>query len=342
MTQKIIKFDAPELDAIEKSKADQIRATFEPMGKMLSEFETAFNEVVNAAKKEVTRDVTVAAKRLRIEIGKVRISTEKIRKDQKEEYLRAGKAIDGVSNILKWAVSDKEEKLKEIENHFEILEQRKREALQTERVSMLLPYVDDADQRNLYHMDTDVWEAYFHAKKKEYTDRLAAEKKAEEDRIAKEKAEAAERLRIQKEVDRLKAQATEAKKVEEERIRLAKIENEKREKENAIILAEQKAERASFEAKLKAEREEKQRIENELREKQEAERQAKMMEEAKRQAELSKGDAEKVKDLIADLNAIKGKYSFSTPKCVNMYGSVNVLINRVINFIHNKYDTNRN
>lgn len=45
MTQKIIKFDAPELDAIEKSKADQIRATFEPMGKMLSEFETAFGVI---------------------------------------------------------------------------------------------------------------------------------------------------------------------------------------------------------------------------------------------------------------------------------------------------------
>jgi hypothetical protein len=190
MDKTIMKFDAPELNAIEKSKAEQIKSTFEPMAEMLSQFEEAYNNVVTEAKKEITKEVTAKAKRLRLDIGKVRIETEKVRKEQKEEYLRAGKAIDGVSNILKWAVSDKENKLKEIENYFEIQEQKRLEELQAMRVEELSKYVEDAHERDLSSMDCDVWEAYFQSKKREYEDRIAAEKKAEEERIAKEKAEA--------------------------------------------------------------------------------------------------------------------------------------------------------
>lgn len=185
MKNEIMKLDTPELQVIEKSKAEKIKATFEPMAKMLLEFEKAFKEVTLEAEKEITKDVTIKAKRLRIDIGKVRTNTEKVRIAEKEEYLRAGKAIDGVSNILKWAVIDKENELKEIENHFEIQEQKRLEKLQTERVGKLLKYVEDAEDRNLSGMDKDVWQAYFTTKKKEYDDRIVAEKQAEIDRIAK-------------------------------------------------------------------------------------------------------------------------------------------------------------
>lgn len=209
---EIMKFDTPELQVIEKSKAEKIKATFEPMAKMLLEFEKAFEEVKSEAGKEITKDVTIKAKRLRIDIGKVRRDTEKVRIAEKEEYLRAGKAIDGVSNVLKWAVIDKENELKEIENHFEIQEQKRLEKLQAERVGKLLKYAEDAEERNLSDMDNDVWQAYFTTKKKEYDDRIAAEKQAEIDRIAKEKAEAAERVRIRKENELLKKEAEEKEK----------------------------------------------------------------------------------------------------------------------------------
>lgn len=43
---QIVKLEAPELQGLEKSKAEQIKTTFEPMAKMLSEFEDRYNEVV--------------------------------------------------------------------------------------------------------------------------------------------------------------------------------------------------------------------------------------------------------------------------------------------------------
>lgn len=333
----LIKIDAPELGAIEKSKAETIRKTFEPMVRMLSNFEENYNIVLAESKKEITEELTGKAKRLRIDIGKVRIETEKLRKEQKEEYLRAGKAIDGVSNILKWAVTDKENKLKEIEDHFEIQERKRLEELQKSRAEKLSKYVEDAFERNLSDMDEDVWNAYFQTKKKEYGDRIEAEKKAEKERVAREKAEAEERERIRKENERLRKEA-------DERERAAKIEAEKRAKEEAKRKEKEIAERKEYEAKLQKEREERERIEREERQKREkleaelkakaeAEKKAKEEEETRIQSELNKGDADKVKDLINDLETLKNKYSFKSKKNQKIYSDVGILIDKVINHI---------
>jgi len=273
MGQLAIKFDAPELSSIEPSRAEMIRSTFEPMAAMLTEFESAYSEIIAESEKEITKELTGKAKRLRLDIGKVRIETEKIRKAEKEEYLRAGKAIDGVSNILKWAVTDKENRLKEIEDHFVIMERKRLEALQKERVEALSPYVEDAHERDLASMEDDVWNAYLAAKKKEYEDRIEAERKAEEERIAREKAEAEERERIRKENERLKKEA-------EERARLEKIEAEKRAKEEADRKKKEEAERKAREEK---ERKEREAHEAELRKA--AEERAKLEAELKRQEE---------------------------------------------------------
>ena len=115
MENKIIKFDAPELQVIEKSKAEKIIATFKPMAKMLAEFEKAYNNVILESEKGITTDVANKAKRLRLDVGKVRTETRKLKDKQKEYIKLEDKAIMGVHNILIWAVKEKEDKLKEIE-----------------------------------------------------------------------------------------------------------------------------------------------------------------------------------------------------------------------------------
>ena len=337
MKNEIVKLETPELEGLEKSKAEKIKSTFEPMAKMLSEFEAQYNEILSESKKEITKELTAKAKRVRLDIGKVRIETGKLKDKQKEYIKLEDRAIMGVHNILVWAVKEKEDALKEIENHFEIQEQKRLEALQSERAEKLSKYVEDAHERNLSDMDEDVWSAYFAAKKKEYEDRIEAEKQAEKERIAKEKAEAEERERIRKENEKLKKEA-------EERERLAKIEQEKREKEEAERKAKEEAERKereekerkereAYEAKLKAERDEKERMQRELEAKAEAERKAKEEEEARIQSELKKGDSDKVKDLINDLKELKTKYSFKSKKYQSIYNGVSDLIDKVINYI---------
>jgi len=322
----MVVFDAPELQSIEASKAKQIKATFEPMAIMLAEFEDAYMGGINEAGGGITKDVTVKAKRLRIDIGKVRIATEKLRVAQKEEYLKAGKAIDGVSNILKWAIGDKEAKLKEIEDHFQIQERKRLEALQADRVVLLAPYVEDAHERNLSEMEDDVWFIYLGAKKKDYNDQVVAEKQAEEDRIAKEKADAEERERFRAENERLKKEA-------EERERLAKIEADKRAKADAERIAKEEAERKEREETIRKERKAREKLEAEIRGKEEAELKAAQDAEAQIQADLNKGDAAKVKDLVADLGALKTKYSFKSAKNKKMYLNVGESISEIISRI---------
>ena len=339
MENAIIKIDMPELKGIDKSKAEQIRATFEPMVEMLSEFEGAYNRILSEFEQEgISKEITANARRLRIDIGRVRIETDKIRKEQKEQYLRAGKAIDGVSNILKWAVQDKENRLREIEEYYEIQERIRLEQLQSDRAQRLLVYVVDAHERDLSRLADDEFEALFAMKKKEYEDRIAAEKKAEEERIAREKAEAEERERIRQENERLKREA-------EERERIAKAEAAKRAKEEAARELKAKKEREALEAKLKAEREERERIaqqeraererlEAELKAKQDAERKAEAEREAMLQAELNKGDAAKLKDLIADLETLKTKYEFKSKRNKKRYEEVGLLLDKIINHLN--------
>lgn len=288
-TQLTVKLETPELKAIEPSKAEQIRRTFEPMVEMLSGFEETYNEVIEKFKDGITKELTSRAKRLRLDIGRVRIEAEKIRKAQKEEYLRAGKAIDGVNNLLKWAVVEKENKLKEIEDYYEIQEQKRLEALQIERVEMLAPYVEDAEERDLSSMDDDVWSAYYQAKKKAYEDEQEAIRKAEQERIEKERIQKIHNERreqilpyysfwepelhqtnlgqmkdsqFQNILQSLK-QEKEDYDAEQEKIR---IENEKLQKEKA--LAEKKR---AAEEKARKEREEQERKEREEKERKERE-----------------------------------------------------------------------
>lgn len=185
MKNEIVKINAPELQALAESKAEQIKKTFEPMAKMLAEFEKEYSELMKIPLSEMTLDLTQKYKRLRLDIGKVRTETGKLKDKQKEYIKLEDKAIMGVHNILVWAVKEKEDKLKERENYFETQEQQRLEALQLKRAEKLAVYIEDASERNLSGMDDDVWNAYFETKKKAWEDEQAAIKKAEEDQIEK-------------------------------------------------------------------------------------------------------------------------------------------------------------
>jgi len=356
MNNQVVKLDAPELSLIEDSKAAKIKATFEPLVIMLEGFEESYNEVIKEAQEAITLDVTAKAKRLRLDIGKVRIQTAKLKDSEKKEYQRAANAIQGVHNVIVWAVADKESKLKEIEEHFANLETERLSSLQLERVNLLSQYVPDAQERNLSSMEYDVWEAYLAAKKQSYADLLKAERQAEADRLAEIEAERKYRLRMEAENEKLRLEAAENE-------RIAKIEADKREKEYHAreVAAKKEADRQEYEEKLrndqarkenearaakekeeqearllaaKAELDKRQAIEAKLAAKEQAEIEAVEQEAARVQSELNKGDEDKVADLKNDLTALKNKYSFDSVKNKTMYKSVGLLIDKLINHIN--------
>lgn len=322
-----INLDAPELRAIEKSRAKQIQETFEPMVKNLEEFEGEYNDLMKETVEGITEEITRKAKRLRLDIGRVRIETEKIRKDQKAEYLRAGQAIDGVSNILKWAVTEKENKLKEVEHYFEIQEQKRLVSLQIEREKLLAPYIDDANERDLARMDEDVFEAFLERRKIQHQQMIEAERQAELTRQEEERQRKIEEERIRKENARLKREAVAREK------RLAK-ERAEREKEEALLQEQREKE---MQERLDRENELRKKQAEEKAKRLEAERklQAKLkVEEEARELKHSRKDSDKVTRLVLDLAEIEAKYKFRSKANQAMFAQVCKSIKNLIKLIN--------
>lgn len=155
------------------------------------------------------------------------------------------------------------------------------------KVSKVAPEMARTEFEN---MSDETFEMFFAGIEKAYTDKIEAEKKAEQERIEKEKAEIAERERIRKENERLKAEAErkekqladERAKAEAERKKIEEAAKKEREESERKLKAEQEkarieaekaaAEKAKLEAELKAEAD---RKENERKAKEAAEKKAK-------------------------------------------------------------------
>jgi hypothetical protein len=268
MPQELMQIEeVPAKFGLAQSRVDQINSVFLPMMQTLKEQEDAFNAIAAEAKESITADVCKRAKRLRINIGNVRIAVEKARVAEKAEYLQAGKAIDGIANIHKFTVSNKEEQLKAIEDHFENLEREQRAKVAAQREEELaLHGMTETSHLNLGDMDAAIYVTFLAGAKLAHETRLAAEAKMEAERIAKEKADAEERERVAKENAALKAaaeadrkkqeaEAAERKRIEDERIAKEKAEQAKRNRIEDARIAKEKAEQAARDEALRIERE---------------------------------------------------------------------------------------
>jgi len=325
---QVVKFETPEMGAIEPSKARIIKDAFNPMVIMLDEFEQKYNEVIKEKAGGITPVLVAKAKRIRLDIGKVRVATGKLKDKQKEYIKLEDKAIMSVHNLLVWAVTEKEDKLKEIEDHFIIQEKNRLEKLQSDRAEKLSLYLEDAHERKLSDMDEDVWLAYFGAKKKEHEDKIEAARIVENERIETDRKKSLHIKRLSEIkhlaqffdigtflgdmveiewtefVSKIEASKvaydTEQERVKKENERL-KLEAEKAEKDRLETEKVAKKEREELEAKNKLEREKAAKeVEKQLREKQALQRKLDAENKLKEDAENKRIADEKAAKLEAE------------------------------------------
>ena len=321
MKTEIIKVDPKEF-GLKENEVQTIEQAFMPKIAEREGLRNVYAEIIN---KEINPELCKQAKECRLKLVKVRTGIAEIHKTQKAFFLAAGRFVDAWKNKETEPVVQMEENLQAIEEHYERIEAEKRAKLHQERVNELSKYQDQNAfvPGNLGELTDEVWQNYLLGVKTAYEQKIKAEqeaREAEEKRIAEEKAE---QERIRKENERLKKEA-------EEREQLAKLEAEKRAKEEAARAEAEKKEREAYEAELRKEREEREKVERELKAKAEAEAKARAEAEEAKEAELNKGDAEKVKDLIVDLESLKTKYSFKSKKNIKMYSDICILLDKVI------------
>jgi len=197
MSSEMVKVEAVTADtfnevlgSVEESKAQQIKKVFQPMTDMLEGFEKKYAEVMAM---EISPETCKAAKRLRLDIGKVRIEAEKVRKTEKAYFVAAGKAIDGVNNILKFAVVERENSLKEVELYYENLEKKAKEDRLKKREAKLLELDENINLPGfLLDMEDDEFNSYLEGQRSTIEKRL---KQEEEERLQREKIQKQGELR---------------------------------------------------------------------------------------------------------------------------------------------------
>jgi hypothetical protein len=265
---------AVQQEGIEPASAQELLSRFAPV------FAQAKNICKDAAQINVTDATQVStikrARALRLSLRGLRVEADHIRKKLKEDSLRRGKAIQGVYNIIEYAIAPVEERLLEHEQFAERAEAARIEKLKTEREAVLSEYVADLSFYRLGEMSEEAWKQLLAGAKAAHEARIAAELKAEQERVAKAKAEAEERERIRLENERLKKEA-------EQRERALAEERRKAEAERRAAEEKTRKERAAAEAARRAAEE------NARKEREEVERKAR----EEREALLMKAEAEK-------------------------------------------------
>lgn len=328
----------PKEFGLEEKNVKTIQEAFGPKIAEREELNKIYTELI---KGELDMALCVKARELRLKLVKVRTGIAEIHKTQKAFFLASGKYVDSWKNKETEPVSQMEEKLSEIEMHFENIEREEKEALQAERITAVLPYLsEDAkleDLEDYTGMSDDVWDAYLSTKKKNFEEIKAAEKLAEEKRIKEDKEEKErleklrlDNIRLQKEAEEREEKAEKERKAREKAENLAAIERQEAEKKRE---EQARKEREIADKKYEKEREEREKVAAKLQEKEDAEVKAEQERKDAEQAELKKGDEDKIQDLVFDLNELKTKYEFKSTENKSLYEDVCGLIDKVTNYI---------
>ena len=194
MKNQIVKVDPKEF-GLEPQNVTEIEKAFAPKIIERDELAKIYKDLIT---KELTPELSIEAKALRLKLVKVRTGIASTHTTQKAFFLAAGRFVDAWKNKETLPVQQMEKKLKDIEDHFKKQAEEAKKKLQKEREDMISEYIDDANLRDLAEMDQDLWETYLSAKKKDHENKLEGERIAEEKRL---KQEAFDNLKIQRRID---------------------------------------------------------------------------------------------------------------------------------------------
>jgi len=349
---------------LEEKQGKSIELSFSPKVSEKESLTLIYNQLI---KEEISPSLCAKANDLRKKLVKVRTGIAKIHTAEKAVALSYGRFVDALKNKHTLSVTQMEDKLKEIVDYYDNLEKERIEKLTTSREVELMPYLDfELIPSNLGEMESQVFENYFNGVRLAHKAKIEAEAKAEAERLALIEKERLEKIEQEKERKRIEAEnlklkreaeererkileekLAEQKKAEAERLERERLAEIERKKQAAILEAQKKeaarkarieAEKqakiqAELEAKAEAERKEKERIEAELKAKAEAERLERVRIAKEKEAELQKGDAEKFKTLVSDLENLKTKYTFDSELNKKKMSDTAILIDKIINHI---------
>jgi colicin import membrane protein len=355
METKLTKINESQLvEVIEKSgiaiqEGEEIKKSYQPFLIQLAEIHEQSGKI--NYEKPAQIDETIA-RELRLKTVKIRTGASKLKDDRKRIYLLKGNLEQAAYNLIDASCKLAEEVFVSVEKAREIAEAKRKKELAAARQIKLEPYTDLLlyGSFDLENMPEEQFEKVLSGLENQRQFQIAEQKRIEQERIEKEKEQ--ERIRLENE--RLKKEAEKREmEAEAERKRqadiLAKQKAEAEAKQRAIEekarkereAAEAKAlkEREIIEAKLKAEREEKLRLEREIEIKRIAEEKAKQAKEkarllAEKRAQAAP-DKVKLDEFMKSIESLKIP-ELKTDQAKEILANVQGLLDKTINYLKNQ------
>lgn len=275
---------------LEVSKVDSLLSKFSDSFNRAKEVAKASGGIVVTSEKQ-TKEMA-AARTARLELKSIRIEVEKTRKDLKEQSLREGKAIDGMSNIIKALIIPVEEHLETQEKFAELKRAERAAALKADRIEKLSPYVENVYVYALDDLDSEAYNEILANAKQLFEQKKAEEAKVEADRLKaiEDEEKRQEEIRLENERLRKEVEIRQAEQAEKDAAAEKEREAEREANRKALEAkeAEAKKEREAAETKLAAERHAREEAEKKIQAEKEAQEKATAdAEEAERKALLA-------------------------------------------------------
>lgn len=179
MTTELVKIDPKEF-GLEENQVQTIEQAFMPKIIERDGYVKVYEQLIT---KELTPSLCSEAAELRRKLVKTRTGIAEIHKTQKAFFLAAGRFVDAWKNKETAPIEQMEEKLSEIEKHFEKIEAERIAKLETERTKEISTY-SDVFPAGLGRMDESVYTNYLAGLKLAYEARIKAEQEAEDERLA--------------------------------------------------------------------------------------------------------------------------------------------------------------
>lgn len=193
----LLKIDNKEF-SLSKDKITDLMIPFLPVAEEYIEYIWDIENIKKIKPSDYTDEICKKAKRLRIDISKIRNATKKIKDEEKKIVLQIWNVTQKCHNTIVKIIEEQEDILEKIELHFENLEKERVLKLTIERQELLKPYeVENLWMLKLWEMEEAIFNNFLQWCKTTF----------EQNKIEEEKRIEAERVAKQKEIEEIKKQA---------------------------------------------------------------------------------------------------------------------------------------
>lgn len=171
--------------ALSEESAQELLSRFAPLAAEAKRL-LVTSKTITVTREDQTGEMAMA-RTMRMELRKIRLRSENLRKGLKDESVKRGRAIDGLNHVVEYLISPEEARLEDLEKFAERAAAERMRLLGQQRYEELMTYGFNPGQLDLGGMEQEAYARLAEGQKLSFeaAEKRKADQKAEEERKAK-------------------------------------------------------------------------------------------------------------------------------------------------------------